>query len=318
MGKFSNNNLTTVKVSLEQIREETGNVRKTYDWEEIENLAKSIQINGLLNPLTVKPGVTEPETGKPVYELICGHRRLRALVFLQKQGIDVGLVECCIRTGDTWALQMIENIQRTDLTSQDKENAIREMLAKGLSQKEISDLLSKPISYVSDIVAGTKVRDKVEAAGVDTSSLNTRALAQLRSIQPKDLPEKVQELNKKGGTNAAATQILHQYKAEQTAEPAKPAENNSVKFESTIEPIEMTEEETCQSEKPTTHVSSKPEEKRYSIFGQIFIDRQFQFDIAGYYSLEEARKNVNLLKEYLPNADWYVWDKKDLRPVYRA
>ncbi|MDO5774923.1 MAG: ParB N-terminal domain-containing protein, partial [Spirochaetales bacterium] len=64
MAKFSNNNLSTIKIPLEQIREESGNVRKEYDWQEIENLAKSIQANGLLNPLTVKPGVIEPGLGK--------------------------------------------------------------------------------------------------------------------------------------------------------------------------------------------------------------------------------------------------------------
>lgn len=257
MAKFSNNNLSTIKIPLEQIREESGNVRKEYDWQEIENLAKSIQTNGLLNPLTVKPGVIEPGLGKNVYELICGHRRLRALTLLQKQGVDVGLVECCIRTGDIWTLQMIENIQRTDLTAQDKENAISEMLEKGLSQKEIAGLLSKPISYVSDIVAGTKVREQAEAAGVDTSSLKTRALAQLRSVNAEDLPEKVQELNEAGGTNAAATKILHDYKAE-----TNDSEIDVPDFEeSTIEPASISESDFYESEKetkPTTHVSSKP------------------------------------------------------------
>lgn len=254
MAKFSNNNLSTIKIPLEQIREESGNVRKEYDWQEIENLAKSIQANGLLNPLTVKPGVIEPGLGKNVYELICGHRRLRALVLLQKQGVDVGLVECCIRTGDTWTLQMIENIQRTDLTAQDKENAIREMLEKGLSQKEIAELLSKPISYVSDIVAGTKVREQAEAAGVDTSSLKTRALAQLRSVNAEDLPGKVQELSEAGGTNAAATKILHDYKAE-----TNDSEIEAPDFDEMIEPSSISESDFYESEKetePTTHVSS--------------------------------------------------------------
>ncbi len=256
MAKFSNNNLSTIKIPLEQIREDSGNVRKEYDWQEIENLAKSIQTNGLLNPLTVKPGVIEPGLGKNVYELICGHRRLRALALLQKQGVDVGLVECCIRTGDTWTLQMIENIQRTDLTAQDKENAIREMLSKGLSQKEIAELLSKPISYVSDIVAGTKVREKAEAAGIDTSSLKTRALAQLRSVDAEDLPDKVQELSEAGGTNAAATKILHEYKDEKS-------DDSGIEMpdfdESTLEPSSMSESDFYESEKetrPTTHVSS--------------------------------------------------------------
>lgn len=255
MAKFSNNNLSTIKIPLEQIREESGNVRKIYDWQEIENLAKSIQMNGLLNPLTVKPGVIEPGLGKNVYELICGHRRLRALALLQKQGADVGLVECCIRTGDTWTLQMIENIQRTDLTAQDKENAIREMLSKGLSQKEIAKLLSKPISYVSDIVAGTKVREQAEAAGVNTSSLKTRALAQLRSVNAEDLPGKVQELSEAGGTNAAATKILHDYKDEQ----ADDSEIEMPDFDEMIEPRGMSEVEFYESEKsekPITHVSS--------------------------------------------------------------
>lgn len=262
MAKFSNNNLSTIKIPLEQIREESSNVRKVYDWQEIENLAKSIQTNGLLNPLTVKPGVIEPGLGKNVYELICGHRRLRALALLQKQGVDVGLVECCIRTGDTWTLQMIENVQRTDLTAQDKENAIREMLAKGLSQKEIADLLSKPISYVSDIVAGTKVREQAEAAGIDTSSLKTRALAQLRSVDAENLPNKVQELSDAGGTNAAATKILHEYKDEKPDD----SEIEVPDFdENTIEPPSISESDFYESEKetkPTTHVSNKKEDFR--------------------------------------------------------
>lgn len=310
MAKFSNNNLSTIKIPLEQIREESGNVRKVYDWQEIENLAKSIQTNGLLNPLTVKPGVIEPDLGKNVYELICGHRRLRALVLLQKQGVDVGLVECCIRTGDTWTLQMIENIQRTDLTAQDKENAIREMLEKGLSQKEIAELLSKPISYVSDIVAGTKVREQAEAAGVDTSSLKTRALAQLRSVNAEDLPGKVQELSEAGGTNAAATKILHDYKAE-----TNDSEIEVPDFDEMIEPSSMSEADFYESEKepkPTTHVSSDDLEKKYSVYGCFSIGTHWQqLELDGIYTIEEAKSRGRWLKKNLPTINWLLYDELD-------
>lgn len=274
MAKFSNNNLSTIKIPLEQIREESGNVRKEYDWQEIENLAKSIQANGLLNPLTVKPGVIEPGLGKNVYELICGHRRLRALALLQKQGVDVGLVECCIRTGDIWTLQMIENIQRTDLTAQDKENAIREMLEKGLSQKEIAELLSKPISYVSDIVAGTKVRKQAEAAGIDTSSLKTRALAQLRSVNAEDLPGKVQELSEAGGTNAAATKILHEYKGEKQDD----------------------------SEKSTTHVNNKKEDFRRKDWKEWEAQTKYRLSIGiSFESILDAKRCLELIQNNFPN-----------------
>ena len=297
MAKFSNNNLSTIKIPLEQIREESGNVRKEYDWQEIENLAKSIQSNGLLNPLTVKPGVIEPGLGKNVYELICGHRRLRALALLQKQGVDVGLVECCIRTGDTWTLQMIENIQRTDLTAQDKENAIREMLEKGLSQKEIADLLSKPISYVSDIVAGTKVREQAEAAGVDTSSLKTRALAQLRSVNAEDLPGKVQELSEAGGTNAAATKILHDYKAE-----TNNSEIEAPDFDEMIEPSSMSEADFYESEKSTTHVSNKKEDFRRKDWKEWEAQTAYQLSIGiSFENISDAKHCLELIQNNFPN-----------------
>lgn len=294
MAKFSNNNLSTIKIPLEQIREES-NVRKEYDWQEIENLAKSIQANGLLNPLTVKPGVIEPGLGKNVYELICGHRRLRALALLQKQGVDVGLVECCIRTGDFWTLQMIENIQRTDLSAQDKENAIREMLEKGLSQKEIAELLSKPISYVSDIVAGTKVREQAEAAGVDTSSLKTRALAQLRSVNAEDLPGKVQELSEAGGTNAAATKILHDYKAE-----TNDSEIEAPDFDEMIEPSSMSEAdfyESEKSEKSTTHVSNKKEDFRRKDWKEWEAQTAYRLSIGiSFENISDAKRCLELIQ----------------------
>ena len=301
MAKFSNNNLSTIKIPLEQIREESGNVRKEYDWQEIENLAKSIQANGLLNPLTVKPGVIEPGLGKNVYELICGHRRLRALVLLQKQGVDVGLVECCIRTGDTWTLQMIENIQRTDLTAQDKENAIREMLEKGLSQKEIADLLSKPISYVSDIVAGTKVREQAEAAGIDTSSLKTRALAQLRSVNAEDLPGKVQELSEAGGTNAAATKILHEYKGEKQDD----SEIEAPDFDEMIEPSSMSEADFYESEKSensTTHVSNKKEDFRRKDWKEWEAQTAYRLSIGiSFENISDAKRCLELIQNNFPN-----------------
>lgn len=215
MAKFDNTNKTFLKVPLGSLYD-SGNVRQDYNQDEINQLAQSILKNGLLNPITVKAGF-ENDDGSKTYEIIAGHRRYLALVQLCKQGFDFGLVEVCIRNGDKWTLQMIENIQRTDLSPQEKEMAIREMLDKGLSQKEIAEMLSKPISYVSDIIAGSKVRQIAEEAGVNTQNISTRALAQLRSFDSKELPETVQKLSSSGGSNAVATALLHERKQKQTA-----------------------------------------------------------------------------------------------------
>ena len=92
--KLSNTNATHLKIQLTQIRE-TGNVRKDYDANGIAELAESIKNNGLLNPLTVKPGQAD-ENGNKTYELIAGHRRLRAYQLLCENGDDFSMVECLL------------------------------------------------------------------------------------------------------------------------------------------------------------------------------------------------------------------------------
>ena len=208
--KLTNNNATHLKIPLSQIRE-TGNVRKDYDANGIAELAESIKNNGLLNPLTVKPG-QDDENGNKTYELIAGHRRLRAYQLLCENGDDFSMVECCVRPGKKIVLQMIENIQRQDITPREKEEAVKAMLAEGYTQSDIARELSKPIAWVSDIVAGTKVREVADKNDIDTSGIATKTLSQLRSIPAKELPAKIKELSDRGGTFREATEIMNEAK----------------------------------------------------------------------------------------------------------
>lgn len=208
--KLSNNNATHLKIPLSQIRE-TGNVRKDYDAAGIAELAESIKNNGLLNPLTVKPGQAD-ENGNKTYELIAGHRRLRAYQLLCRNGDDFSMVECCVRPGKKIVLQMIENIQRQDITPREKEEAVKAMLAEGYTQSDIARELSKPIAWVSDIVAGTKVREVADQNDIDTDGIATKTLSQLRSIPAEKLPDKIKELSKRGGTFREATEIMNEAK----------------------------------------------------------------------------------------------------------
>lgn len=208
--KLPNTNATHLKIPLSQIRE-TGNVRQEYDAAGIAELAESIKNNGLLNPLTVKPG-QDDENGNKTYELIAGHRRLRAYQLLCENGDDFSMVECCIRPGKKIVLQMIENIQRQDITPREKEEAVKAMLAEGYTQSDIARELSKPIAWVSDIVAGTKVREVADKNDIDTDGIATKTLSQLRSIPAKELPAKIKELSKRGGTFREATEIMNEAK----------------------------------------------------------------------------------------------------------
>lgn len=212
MPKFEKNE-NYKKIPLEKIDygENVRDERKTLEDPEIPLLAESIRRNGLLQPLVVRPAKESEAGGEEFYEIVAGHRRYFALLHLQKQGENFGLVPCVIQpSGKTKTLQMIENIQRKDLDQKEKENALREMLESGMTQSEIARELSKPLSYVSDILAGANVRQIAEQAGVSTAGITSRALAQLRSIEKEEIPAAVEQLSASGGTNRAATEILHE------------------------------------------------------------------------------------------------------------
>ena len=212
-------NANHIKVPLSALRI-TGNVRKNFDPEDIERLALSIRQDGLMNPITVRPPV-EDEHGNKTYEVIAGGRRIRAHQWLCDHGDDFAMIECCIRTGDTWTLQMIENIQRTDLSPREKEEAVAAAMENGLTMTQIAEKLCKPISYVSDIVAGMKVRQSADEAGIETEEISTKALSQLRSIPEESLGDALTELAESGGTFREATRVMREYKKPEPLAPTR-------------------------------------------------------------------------------------------------
>lgn len=239
--KLPANNTNHIKVPLSCLKI-TGNVRMNFDEAEIEELASSIRQNGLMNPITVRPPETDAD-GNKTYEVIAGGRRIRAHQWLCEHGDDFSLIECCIRTGDKWALQMIENIQRTDLTPREKENAVAKALEEGLTQTQIADKLSKPIQWVSDIVAGAKIRKAADEAGLNTEEITTKTLSQLRSISADKLQDCLTQLIAEGGTYRAATRMMQEAKNPATTHVSTPDEDFIPEDESMISPSEMSEEE---------------------------------------------------------------------------
>jgi ParB/RepB/Spo0J family partition protein len=199
-----------MKISLDQIVE-TGNIRE--DYTDIEELAASIKQHGLIQPIVVKKYKQSAE-GVQLYELTCGHRRVRAYRLLCEKGDDFSMIDAFVKTGDKHTLQLIENLQRSDLSSAEKERAVMEMLNDGHTQTEISDALCKPASWVSDLLAAYRVRQKADAAGVDASAISSKALGQLRSVDEVDIPYAIGKTLELGGTLAAATRVLKEYRGE--------------------------------------------------------------------------------------------------------
>ena len=220
MPKLNATNTLTFKISISQIKE-TGNVRQEYDPKGIAELADSIFTYGLINPITVKP-LEDDENGIKQYELVAGHRRLRAFQYLCEKGQDYTQITASVITkGSKDVLQLVENIQREELAPIDIETALKAMVTAGMSQKQISEELSKSLSWVHDRLAGNKVRAKANAQGINTDGMSSKALSQFGSIPDDKLPGVISNAQANGGTVKAATDALNDYRSENNIEPPK-------------------------------------------------------------------------------------------------
>ena len=227
----------TRKISLSQIIE-TGNVRA--DYSDIEDLAASIKKNTLLEPILVK--IANPAAdGDPRYELIAGHRRLRAHQYLTDKGDDFSNIEAKIVTGDKLTLQLVENLQRADLAPRDREKAIWQMSQeKGITQRDIAAELSKTEFYVSRQISAYKTRLVAENAGINTSDLETSVMAEIQTAEEKDIPMLVNYTINGGGTVAAAKAIMRDYRPpkKKRPKPEAPAAGRETPKETEAAPVE--------------------------------------------------------------------------------
>lgn len=266
----------TQKISLSQIID-TGNVRE--DYHDIAELAQSIKDNGLMQPVVVKRAGTTPD-GIQQYELIAGHRRKKAHEYLCAKGDDFNMIDAVVKTGDKLTLQLIENIQRNDLTAAERESGLAEMLNSGVSQKEIAGKLSKSEQWVSKHLAAYKIRQFLNTQKIDTEKYETSTLNLFRTIPEADLKTLIEKTESAGGTRAAAETVIREYKEKQNPTETYTIEKQSETQETNIPATDNKKAETLKTNIPkpaknyNVNYSEKiePEDKLLSsrfVFGEI-------------------------------------------------
>jgi ParB family chromosome partitioning protein len=162
--------------------------RKHFDPEALEELAASIRLHGIIQPLTLR------KLADRQYQLISGERRLRAA-----QLAGLAEVPAFIRTAnDEQMLEMalIENIQREDLNPIEISLSYQRMIDElGLRQDELGDKVGKPRSTVANYLGLLRLPDDIVIAirsgeismghakainGLEDPLLQLRALKEIR------------------------------------------------------------------------------------------------------------------------------------------
>lgn len=143
------------EVELDKIQLDPKQPRRTFTDESIKELAASIEKHGLINPITVKE---DPEKSG-FYIMGAGERRLKAFTLLGRQTIP-----CIIRPTFSTIQQVVENIQREDLTTEEIADFVKEMLEEGYTNESIADTIGKSKSWVSHYTAFNKMPKNLRRA----------------------------------------------------------------------------------------------------------------------------------------------------------
>jgi ParB family chromosome partitioning protein len=167
----------SLDVDIDLLRPNKFQPRTQMDDGRIEELARSIRSNGVIQPIVVR----KSDNG---YEIVAGERRWRAS---QRAGLlKVPVVVRDIPDDRLLAAALIENIQREDLNPIEEAHAYRRLSDEfGLTQEQIAESVGKDRSSVANYVRllrlPPEVRDHV--GGRTLSMGHARALLSLPDVE---------------------------------------------------------------------------------------------------------------------------------------
>ena len=173
-------------LSIEQIDVGKG-VRQTIEKEPLEELAASIALHGVLQPIIVEPGVE----GR--YNLQIGMRRFAAAKMAGLEKVPAIILDAPLGAEDSLAMRLVENIHREDLDPIDEAEAYAALREMGVKVSEIAKRVGKERTYVSHSMRLLGLHPKVREAVRQQSIPREHALALLR-LEPEQQLELASEV----------------------------------------------------------------------------------------------------------------------------
>ena len=133
------------------LHESPFNVRQHFNADELESLAANLVQEGILQPLLVRPRIVElfkdDPNGAAGYEVVCGHRRLRAAILANIEFVPV-IVRSMTDTQARTA-QVSENLQRENVHALEEAEALHALMeTEGLNIEDLIQRFGKSRSYI--------------------------------------------------------------------------------------------------------------------------------------------------------------------------
>lgn len=143
-----------ITLSVNEVEPNREQPRKEFDEKALSELSKSIEKNGVIQPILVRP-----VTGG-AYQIVAGERRWRAARMAGLQEVPVVIREMSDEDAAVFAL--IENLQREDLNPVEEAEGIRSLIEEfGMTQEEAADRVGKSRTAVTNTLRLLKLPQNI-------------------------------------------------------------------------------------------------------------------------------------------------------------
>jgi ParB family transcriptional regulator, chromosome partitioning protein len=176
--------------------------RRIFNESELKNLAASIKVDGIIQPLTVT------KTNSPgKYTLIAGERRLRASRLAGLTKVPV-IIREAMTDQEQLRVALIENIQRQDLNVIEEAEAYHALINDfGLTQEQCADKVGKERSTVANTLRMVNLPREVQDDLVEGRLTMGHGRA-LLSLEDKKIMLRVRDIVIKKALNVRQTEEL--------------------------------------------------------------------------------------------------------------
>ena len=150
----ADNTSSAVTLGINEIEPNRDQPRKNFDEKALGELAASIEKNGIIQPLLVRP-MTDGS-----YQLIAGERRWRAARMAGLSVVPVTIREMTDEEASVFAL--IENLQREDLNPVEEAQGLKSLIETyGFTQEEAADRVGKSRTAVTNTLRLLRLPDSL-------------------------------------------------------------------------------------------------------------------------------------------------------------
>jgi ParB family chromosome partitioning protein len=177
-------------LAIETVEPNPAQPRRTFDQAELDELAASIKMHGIIQPILVRPDKREVNR----YQIVAGERRWRAAKLA-----GLAVIPAVVRELDDLEVlefAIIENVQRADLNAMEEAEAYDALMRRfGRTQQAVADSLGKSRAHVANTLRLLALPETVRQWVKEGKLTAGHARAALASQDPEALARAVIEGN---------------------------------------------------------------------------------------------------------------------------